>query len=253
MVDFSVAYRGERGQKGFTLVELVLVIALIVIISGIAVGRMGTLTSLRTSSDLRKFINTWEFLFNEAVSRNENYRLILDLDNQSYCVRREVPREGNTVEQVDYLSGLRLDSEKKRREESAAATGDDAGEELKEEFLREDECQGGALDVLFYQHIFGDSEGSVQLGTPLAFPSLAESVSIAENMRFSDVSTPRGKHDSGKAYVRFSARGASEFAVVHLAVKGAMFTAVMNPSTGAVKLIEGDKDFEWTLGELPAN
>lgn len=235
-------------QAGVTLIELVLVIVLIVLISSVSVGRMDSLLIWKQKGDLRKLADTWEFLYREAVGRGEAYRLVLNLDRNSYAVRREVSLvgdrlEGGHVRNVDYLSGLRSEREQQRRSQRET----EELPTLEEEFQAEDERQTGSLESLFYDIVFGDPEGPSRLAVPLEFPSLAEERVLTDGLRFTEIKTPRGEKEDGEAFIRFSPRGAADFAVVHLSAGETPFTLFMNPSTGHVTIEEGTLDFEWTL------
>jgi hypothetical protein len=110
------------------------------------------------------------------------------------------------------------------------------------------------------------SVGSDQLfSAPESFPSLAEPIQLPSDMEFMDVRTMRGMvtppnssaaEDSstdpnrpGVAYIRFSPRGFSEFAVIHIRLADKKEVSLLvNPFTGEATIIRGYKDFEWTYG-----
>ncbi|MCB0345382.1 MAG: type II secretion system protein [Bdellovibrionales bacterium] len=247
--DLSRSRRNPRrlrcGEGGFTLVEIILVIILFVFMSGLVVTRFDTLMGWRQRGDLRKLVDTWEFLYSQALSRNTGYQLRLDIDKNAYRVLREVVQTDDEVHNVDYLANLRTEGEKKRRE---AAKVEDALS-LEEEYAREDLRQTQDLETLFYQEIFADPNGSVRLGRPIEFPKLADEVQLAPGISIRDVRTLRGEQTEGTAYIRFSPRGAAEFAVIHLEVGDQIYTAMMNPSTGKVLIENGDKQYEWLLDD----
>lgn len=239
-----------RKHKGFTLVELVLVILLIALISTLAATRFESIQIWKLKGDIRKFVDTWEFLYNEALARGDAYRLVLNLDENSYYVRREVPQTDNTIRQVDYLENLRTKGERERR---AKKKEEEERLSLEEEFAAEDERQNRPVETLFYEFIFADPGSSIRLAAPLEFPNLAKERKLIADVSFTDVTTRIGKVEDGKAVIRFSPSGASEFAVVHLKANEQEFTAVMNPASGEVTIHPGYKDFEWTLGVYGKN
>lgn len=231
-------------EAGFTLVEMIFVVVIIALISTFVVTRFDSLLIWKQKGDLRAFLNTWEFLFNEALARGESYRLVIDLDNNSYFVRREVAEQGDTVRQVDHLTNLRTKGEKERR----GRREEEYELSLDEEFKEEDARQSGALDSLFYGSIYADPEANLRLAIPLEFPALAERKTLTDGLYIRDVRTQEDEAKKGQVFIRFSPRGASEFAVVHFTIRDHVFTAFMNPSTGEVALRDGDLNFEWTLG-----
>ena len=231
-------------QQGFTLIELSLVIVIIALISSLVVSRFDSIVFWRIKGDMRKFVNTWQFLFQESLGRGESYRLVIDLDANTYFVRREVPVGDRTFVQVDRLKNLRLKSEQARRDQQELNNLPSLDEEYREQDYRE----SGSLETLFYDYVFADPEGNVRLAMPLEFPSLAEQAELTKGLRFLDVRAHGERQDRGQVFIRFSPRGASEFAVVHLRALDDIFTVVMNPSSGEVSVHKGYADFEWSLG-----
>lgn len=229
----------QHSQHGFTLLELILVITLIAVISTLAISRVDSIIGWKYNRDVRKFITLWEFLNAEAIGRRETYRLYLDFDKQSYYVRREIPAERNRafVREVDYLSNLRTKGEKKRREE------DDKKEErrdLSDQFEAEDERQANSIEEQFYQFYFNDAGSEASLGVPLEFPSLAEEQALTEGLRFKDIKIRGETLDSGTSFIRFSARGISDFVIVHISIEDKdQMTILMDPTSNKVALKEG--------------
>lgn len=234
-----------RDSRGFTLVELVMVTLLFGLISLMVVNRFDSIFSWRQQQGFRSFLNTWEFVFREALARRTAYRLIINLDDQSYSVVREVDEIATASRQVDYLKNLRTRSERDRRAQSES-------EELlsiDEEFKREDDRQAESLEKLFFQFAYRDPHSNVRLARPLEFPQLAEPVKLPNGVRFQNVKLYSELIDRGNAAIRFSPRGAADFAVVHIDSGGQPFSAIMNPSTGELVVKSGYIDYEWKLSE----
>lgn len=231
------------GSTGFTLIELVAVVIIIAIIGSFAISRVESINAWKYESDIRKLANTWETLFQESFGRGDSYRLTIDLDSDSYSVRREIPVETNGPVQVDYLAHFRTDEERKRRQD----------EQLRElpsvndEFQEEDRRQSGSLDALFYQALFADPYGQVRLGRPLQFPSLAEPQPLTQGLAFKDVRIGDEVFTTGVALLRFSPRGTTDFAIVHLASGDEeIYTLAIDPATGKVSIKNGYHDVIWS-------
>ncbi len=233
-------------ESGMTLVEVALVVILIGVLSTLAVNRIEYMVLAKQQGEIRRLLNTWEMLFNEALARGEAYRLIIDLDKGSYFVRREIKAQEGVVKEVDYIANLRTKGEKERRKNRA----EENLLSLEEEFAKEDARQGLDLETLFYLSLFADPEGNMRLARPLEFPSLAKEKLLDEGISIRDIKTEGGTIKAGKASIRFSPRGSSEFAVIHFLINEEhVVTALLNPWTGVSKVQEGDVDFEWTLNK----
>jgi prepilin-type N-terminal cleavage/methylation domain-containing protein len=230
------------GERGFTLLEIVVVAVLMALIATLVSQRFGTVYLTRQRSEVRKFANAWETLFNEAIIRGEGYRLIIDLDDNSYYVRREVALRGLAVTNVDYLKNLRTKSERerrKRREEELSS--------VSTELEREDQRQGESLDSLYYEYLYADPNGPVRLTRPLEFPALAEAKPLIGGLAFTRVKTAAGEMTEGEVAISFSPRGASSFAVVYLKGERGDFTVFMNPSSGQMEIRYGVIDYDWKI------
>ncbi len=244
-MDQNKTSQNDRAKNGFTLVEVVVVIALLVIISGLAVSRIDSIRIWQQRSDIRRFTDTWEFLFNEALGRNSAYRLYIDFDAQEYYVRREVLLPPGEAQKVDLLQNLRLESEKRRLQEKE----EQELLSLEEEMKQEDDARSGNLETLFYQFVYGDPIGGVRLARPTEFPSLAEKKKLSEGLAFRDIKSVDGTTATGLTYIRFSPRGSTDFVVLHMTAGVRVFTVTMNPSTGELVLMEGDFDLNWAQNE----
>lgn len=235
-----------RNHKGVTLVEMAIVIALVVIIASLSFNKVDFLVVAKQQGEIRKFLTTWELLFNESLARGAAYRLTLDLETQSYYVRREILESANTSKQVDYLENLRTKREKERRSKDSENKDTYS---LEEEFNKEDERQSLDLETLFYTSLFADPEGTLRLAQPLEFPSLGQNTKFGEGIHIRDVKTEYGTIKDGKVDLHFSPRGTSDFAVIHFLIEDHVTTTLLNPWTGEAQVYEGDKDFEWTLDD----
>ncbi len=225
----------SESERAFTLVELALVIVLLVTMSALAVSKFDALDLYRQRASMRSFLNTWEFLFQQAHAKGDSYRLLVNLDRASYTVRREVP-VASSSKTVDRVANLRLESERQRLQQKE----DEKLLSLEEEYIEEDSRQGDTLENLYFGVVFRDPEGSFRLGVPLDFPSLAKDTKFINGLRLRDIVVGGEKKDSGVAAIRFSSRGTGEFALVHFLLGNSVVTAYINPATGKVTVKDGD-------------
>ena len=230
-------------ERGITLIELIVVVVIIALISSVAGVRLGLVGIAREKEGIRTFVNTWEFLYGEALRRREPYRLIIDLDDQQYYVQRELPVRQDAAQQVDLLAGFKEKSHAHQKQKEKEAKEHDISSEYEAEDLR----QGEVLELGFIQAVYADPYGEVKLGTPLAFPTLAEKRGFPGDLRLRDLQIGNDVITNGEVFLRFSPLGGTEFTVAHLDVAGSIYTAVMNPSTGTVQVTAGDIQYESAL------
>lgn len=203
-------------ERGFTLMELVLVIVIIGLMLSVMVMRLGTFDFWKEQSTVRKLSELVVFLNNQAVMDQAFYRLEFDLEARSYRVGvMRVEDSLSTNPSGVNLSPLKL--------ELAA-------------------IQSPSID------------GDTTMIPPPSFPSLAEPTELPGTLFFEDIVTPRGKvtpdDKRENPFLLFSPRGASEFGVIHLATTtNEHFTILVNPWTGVAEVFREYKDFQWTLGK----
>lgn len=205
----------QRESSGFTLIELIVVILLLSAIVTIVGLRTGSFTHWKEQAFIRKLTETIVFLHHQAVADQAFYQLEFDFDQRSYRV-----------------GVLRPEGES----EALAQLGSEVG----------------ALSIELAAFL-SPSLGTTQtLIPPPSFPSLAEPVLFSDDLVVTDMRTMRGDQraeDGGKAFIMFSPRGFSEFAVIHLALAGGRpLTILVNPFTGNTQIYNEYKEFEWTYG-----
>lgn len=221
-----------------------MVIVLIAIITSVITTRFESLNIWKQKSDIRKFANAWQLLHEEAKRKGEGFRLIIDLESDSYYVRSEIPLEEKQVQfrQVDYLRNLRTKKEKERR---AKKEQEELETSLEDEFKAYDLAQSRSIDKQLYSKIFRDPNASFRISQPINFPSLGETQKFSDGVEIRDVIVNNEELTSGQTMIRFSPAGSTSFAVVHLKAQDAVFTIYLDPGTGRIKIFEEDKEIKW--------
>lgn len=243
IIQHPVGYYIARKNGGFSLIELVFVIVLIAILSYLMVGRLDVVGGWRVKTSLRQFVRVWETIYADALAKQESYRLIVDLNNQSYYVRREIGAEQQTFEQVDRLSGFRSKTESARRTQREQ-------ENLKsvsDEYAEQDERNATDLETQYYSSFLGSIGQSTRLGIPLNFPDLGNSSAFADGLEIKGIKVRGRTENTGTHYIRVSRQSGAEFAVVHLTANDQDFTVVNDPGTGKLSVLSGHVDFDWKL------
>lgn len=225
-------------QRGMTLIELVVVISLVAIIGSFVVLRLDSLLSWRAESDIRQFTHALQLIRNDSLQRQERYRMVINLDSQTYYVRREVPLEPGEIKNVDLLQNLRTKGEQARRQQEEETDL----LSLDEEFKELDIAEGGALEQRYYQSIFADPEANVRLGVPLNFPSMAEAKGFDSAVKIRDIEIGDQKIERGTVALRFLARAPSPEALIHFQAidETQIYTITIHPQAQNISILGGD-------------
>ena len=213
--DCRVKTKDSRStSRAFTLIELVIVIAVIALVTALAASRLGTFDYWKEEGFIRRLSETIKFLHHQAISDQTFYMLEIDLENSSY-------RVGALKDDATVNNGIISDAE---------------------------DPQGlVSLELSDYLTTTFDSEQTMI--PPPSFPSLFEKQYLPLGATFDDVTTMRGvktRRDNGTSYILFSPRGFSEFAVLHIRLaKGAPVTIFINSFTGLPQVYRARKEFKW--------
>jgi type II secretory pathway pseudopilin PulG len=229
----------DHKEKGLTLVELAVIVLLLGVFSAIVVTRFDAISAYRQNGELRTFLNTWQFLLNEAAADGNSYRLIVDLDSNSYLVRQEIPLPPEATENVDLNKGLRLRSEKerrKRKEDEGALTPDEAFR------LLDEQERVRSLDELFALSVYVDPGNNVVLSQPINFPSMGQEQGFSGSIKIQSVTVDGVEINRGRASLHFTPQGAQNIAVITFNIDGQIRSALLNPLSGESQLITGATD-----------
>ncbi len=217
-----------KNNKGFTLVELVLVVVLVSLITTLASSKFSSITGWKQESEIRSLSSLWRQLFNEAYGRGQTYRLVLDIDNDYYQVFREVPLPPTRSENVDLLSNLRTRREKERKaQEEIEEIGT-----IAEEYAKQEAIDSLELDQQYFSVRFRDANAAVRLSIPLEFPSLSKQKDFTEGLDI--ISVKRGKEiiDEGKVFFRFTPQSTSDAVEINLKINDEDYVAKSEATNG---------------------
>lgn len=209
--------RVTQHLRGFTLIEVIVVIILIGALTSFAVVRLGISSSWNEEGAIRRLAETLSFLHFQSAADQAFYRLEFNLDDDSYrigVVRPESDVNQNLAQQ--------------------------AGEDL------------GNLTLELADFLNPAASDAETIIPPPNFPSLAEPQYLPATMYIEDIrnmSVVRTKEDGGRISLLFSPRGFSEFGVIHLRISENLpITLVTNPYTGEPEIYRDYREFRWQGG-----
>ena len=219
-------YKESRAEGGFTLIEILVVMAIVVLIAGGATRGIRSLAK----SDLRTAANHMSgavrFLFDRASTTGKYHRLVIDLDEGRYWGevsddRFYVPRERETE-----LSRAKDKEDAEREEEEAKRKAEDL------------ESSGG-YDLSIVQQPEDFRPARARFG---GFKDMALKKVTLTKAKVAGVFTPRlmDPRTSGTAYLYFFPMGQTEAAYIHLMDREGehSYSLVVHPLTGRVKVYD---------------
>jgi prepilin-type N-terminal cleavage/methylation domain-containing protein len=95
--------RARRGERGFTLIELAIVVLIIAIVTRFALPQLRSLTAAELGASTRRLANVTHYLYEEAALRGVVYTLYFDLDRQEYWVEHADEGSAQPIEDEDLL------------------------------------------------------------------------------------------------------------------------------------------------------
>lgn len=100
----SVPLDGPASERGFTLIELAIVVLIIAIVTRFALPQLRSLTAAELTASTRRLANVTHYLYEEAALRGIVLSLYFDFDRQEYWVARVEDDTGLPVEDEDLLA-----------------------------------------------------------------------------------------------------------------------------------------------------
>ncbi|MBI2890608.1 MAG: prepilin-type N-terminal cleavage/methylation domain-containing protein [Nitrospirae bacterium] len=99
--------RKGTGGAGFTLLEIMVAVAIMVLIVTVVVPQIGDLAQVQLRSATRRLAGTVRHVYFEALLTKQDYILNYDLDRHEYWVGQAVFNpELNAIEQIETKRGL---------------------------------------------------------------------------------------------------------------------------------------------------
>jgi general secretion pathway protein H len=197
---------GDRTARGFTLVELMIVVAVIAVLAAAVVPSVSSLTGADARKAAGELAGSLRYLFDTAALRHATCRMVLDLDAHTWG-----------AECAPRLVGVARGG--------AAVTEDDA--ELERRFPEEKDPERRRL-------LAGTNFGAFT--DPLLKKRELPGRTVVRQVR---VEGRREPITEGQAYVHFFPGGQAERAFIEVADGGTLYTVVVEPYTGRARVVTG--------------
>lgn len=200
--------------RGLTLLEILIVLSLLAVATGIAVGSLSGASSMRLRTETNKVAAAIRYAYNRSSALGLYMRMVLDMDSHTYWVEAS--------DEPNFLAT-------KKREE-----GDDP--EAEEEEERAEELEDGVSQKYKTRAKFKADE-------------VIPKVVLEKGIKIAGVLTPSQEDifERGKAYIHFFPNGFVEPALIYTEYDGEYYTLLVNPLTGKVTRKVGkadpDRDF----------
>lgn len=230
----------KAGRLGFTLFEILVVIAIVAIISGLVVGSISNSSERNIKSTASKLASTIRFLYNKSAMEGVYGRLVFDLTERTYWVEATSdPFVMSREEDLEKAQQKKAQEEKKKAA-TKKTTKKDADAEKKDAQAKEGEKKGE-----------GDKEASenpdeIQRIKPKeakfgqVSTVLLKSTKLPDSVFIKDLQVEhrRTPVDSGQESIYFFPNGYVEKAIINLVDEKdeINYSLQVNPLTGNVKI-----------------
>lgn len=213
----------RRAHSGFTLIEILVVLAIVGILAGISIRGLRSLARSDLRASVTHMAGAIRYLFDRASTTGQYHRLVIDIDSGRYWAEVSddmfyLPRDPETESSAKKLAALEseLDEKAARQKEMAQAAGDvDMSKVLPMDF-RPKKARFGAFKETNLKPV------------------------TLKNTAVMDVFTPRVADPvvKGRAYIYFFPLGQTEPAIIHLSdpTQQTIYSLVVHPITGRVRI-----------------
>ncbi|MBA2320784.1 MAG: prepilin-type N-terminal cleavage/methylation domain-containing protein [Deltaproteobacteria bacterium] len=107
-----LAPAGSRGRRGLSLVEVMVVIAMLLVLFAVLVPSLGAILGLEHRKSALRLTMLYQQLHDEAILRNVTFRVAFNLDNNTFDVQ---VGQGSALVFTDPESKEKFDEDTKRR------------------------------------------------------------------------------------------------------------------------------------------
>ncbi|MFN3197910.1 MAG: Tfp pilus assembly protein FimT/FimU [Bradymonadia bacterium] len=206
----------RRQPRGLTLLEVLIVLSLMAVAIGIAVGNLSGASSMRLRTETNKVAAAVRYAYNRSSALGLYMRMVIDMDAHSYWVE--------SSDQPNFLT-------KDKRQQ-----GDDPEAEEAEKIAEEQE------DGVSQKY-----KTRARFSTDEVIPK----VTFEKGIKFGGVMTSSQDDvfEQGRAYIHFFPNGFVEPSIIYTVYEDEYYTLQVNPLTGKVTRKAGRIDPDSNFGE----
>lgn len=246
MAIMPTSRRTTSGNKGFTLFEIVIALALIGLILGLAVGRMGDTLDRDMKKTANRLAATIRYLYDKSATEGISIRLVLDLQEQTYWVEStRDPMLLANPETLEKQKATHATAEKEKKETK------EKKEKKETEATTETETTKGEGKKKTKTAAKSEKPAPLEPKEPV-FSQLAEHLlkpsRLPESVFFKDVYVEHlhGPVDAGQVAITFFPNGYVEEAIINLRDEhdDVHYSLATNPATGRVVIDDAYRRLE---------
>jgi len=225
----------SRDEKGFSLLEIMVVIAIAAGMTGLVVSMMGASFQSQAKKEISRLISNINFAYNQAIIRGVSLRLVFDLTNQKYWLE-----EGSEVSLVSIEN--ENDIENKRDKKDLDKRKEEKEKQKEEETSLFDEESDTKIEKI-------DESKNITLEAQYSLSDeMVKTVTFDKEVRIRDVFVAHQKEPLVQelAYLYFFPRGLTEKAVIHFSNEEdtSHYTVIVNPVTGRCRVETEDIEYD---------
>jgi general secretion pathway protein H len=238
-MNISLSGRGRLRARGFTLIEVIVVIAVVGLIMGLGIKGFRSLNRSDLRAASTHLAGTIRFLFDRASTTGKTHRLVLDLEQGRYWAEASddkfyIPRDTESPEAAARREELEAQQEK-----------DDEEKRANQEKEAADRSDSNTGDTSFDMAKLEVGEFKPKRARFAAFKELVyKPETLKKSLVLRSVYTPRVTDPvtAGRAYIYFFPLGQTEPAIVTLSDQQGetIYSLVVHPLTGRVKVYDQD-------------
>jgi general secretion pathway protein H len=213
----------RRRQGGFTLIEVLVALAVVALVMGVAVRGIRSMMKSDLRASAIKMAGAIRYLFDRASTTGKIHRLVIDFEQGRYWAE---------VSDDRFLMPRERETEMSREKDEEEATAE--AEEAKK---RDEQASEGQVDITRYT----PEEFKPQRARFSAFKEMAvKPVQVKGGVKITGLFTPRLAEpmSSGRGYIYFFPLGLTEAAQVYLSDDEGqtVYSLVVHPLTGKVRV-----------------